>query len=111
MLVKDIVPGQQNGYRYSQYPYDLTNVGGRLFFRASDGLTPTFAGAELWSTDGTAAGTVRVKDIHPTGSSSPAYLTAVGSVVLFSASEGTNGTELWKSDGTEAGTGITPCWQ
>ena len=34
----------------------------------------------------------------------PNYLTAVGSTLFFSASDGTNGTELWKSDGTPAGT-------
>ena len=50
-------------------PGDLTNVNGTLFF------TPTTArhGVELWKSDGTAAGTVLVKDINPgTDSSDPA---------------------------------------
>ncbi|MGL5094852.1 MAG: hypothetical protein ACRDD1_04650, partial [Planctomycetia bacterium] len=37
-------------------------VGGLLFFRANDG---SGTGVELWKSDGTAAGTVLVKDIFP----------------------------------------------
>jgi ELWxxDGT repeat protein len=59
---------------------------------------------ELFKSDGTAAGTYMVKDICPSGSSSPNNLTAVGSEVYFSANDGTHGVELWKSDGTSAGT-------
>ncbi|NCR19167.1 MAG: hyalin, partial [Microcystis aeruginosa LL13-03] len=55
--------------------------------------------------DGTAAGTVLVKDIFPGSSSSaPRYLTAVGNTLFFTAIDGVNGRELWKSDGTAAGT-------
>ena len=71
-------------------------------------------GNELWKTDGTAAGTVLVKDINPGGysgyggyypdSSFPANLTNVGGTLFFTANDGINGAELWKSDGTTAGT-------
>jgi ELWxxDGT repeat protein len=74
-------------------------VGGTLYFRADDGNS----GFELWKSDGTEAGTVRVKDISG-GSLSPSDLTNVGGTIYFSANEGTSGYELWKSDGTEAGT-------
>ena len=43
-------------------------------------------------------------NISPSSSSSPYNLTKLGSIVVFSASDGTNGTELWKTDGTLAGT-------
>ena len=42
-------------------PSSLTGVGGTLFFTADDGIH----GRELWKSDGTRAGTVLVKDIHP----------------------------------------------
>jgi len=36
-------------------------MNGRLFFAADDGM----AGLELWTSDGTAAGTTLFKDINP----------------------------------------------
>ncbi len=62
-------------------------------------------GSELWKSDGTAAGTVLVKDIRQGGSSSvPQFLTNVNGTLYFSANDGVKGSELWKSDGTVAGT-------
>ena len=82
-------------------PYYLTAVGNTLYFVANDGTY----GYELWKSDGTAAGTVMVKDIYSgSSSSSPYYLTAVGNTLYFRANDGTNGYELWKSDGTASGT-------
>jgi ELWxxDGT repeat protein len=82
-------------------PSLLTAVGSRLYFRANDGTT----GRELWTSDGTAAGTVLLKDIFPgTSGSNPDYLTAVGGRLYFRANDGTTGVELWTSDGTAAGT-------
>jgi ELWxxDGT repeat protein len=60
---------------------------------------------ELWRTDGTEAGTYRVKDIRVgQAGSNIKWMTVVGSTLYFSANDGTSGDELWKSDGTEAGT-------
>lgn len=78
----------------------LTAVANQLYFAAND----TTHGVELWRSDGTDAGTVMVKDIHPTGSSSIASLTDVNGTLYFAANDGANGLELWRSDGTEVGT-------
>jgi ELWxxDGT repeat protein len=80
----------------------VTDVGGKVFFVANDGVH----GAELWVTNGTAAGTLMLKDINPNGGSSANYLTNVGGTLFFSAFDPTNGSELWKSNGTPAGTTI-----
>jgi ELWxxDGT repeat protein len=59
----------------------------------------------LWKSDGSAAGTVLVKDIRGGSSeSTPGQLTALGSSLLLAANDGTTGLELWRSDGTDAGT-------
>ncbi|WP_333819475.1 ELWxxDGT repeat protein [Ohtaekwangia sp.] len=80
--------------------YFLTDVNGTLFFNGRSS-----AGQELWKSDGTAAGTLLVKDINPgSTSSSPSSLVNVNGTLFFLANDGTTGTELWKSDGTEAGT-------
>ena len=70
--------------------------------RAGDGIH----GRELWTSDGTQAGTVLVKDIKPgrASGSFPSYLTAVGGRLFFTADDGKHGQELWRSDGTRAGT-------
>ena len=79
----------------------LTNVNGTVYFTANDGVH----GNELWKSDGTAAGTVLVKDISSgAGTSYPSNLTNVNGTLYFSANDGVNGRELWKSDGTAAGT-------
>ena len=65
-IVKDIYSGSST----SIYPYWLTAVGNTLYFGANDGTY----GDELWMSDGTASGTVMVKDIYSgSGSSSPDY--------------------------------------
>ena len=61
VLVKDIDPDDDGDYDDDSGPSYLTGVGGTLFFTADDGIH----GRELWKSDGTRAGTVLVKDIHP----------------------------------------------
>lgn len=75
-------------------------VGSSLYFSAAD----TSAGIELWKSDGTEAGTVRVKDLAPgLASSVPTSFAALGGRVVFSALDN-NTRRLWISDGTDAGT-------
>ncbi len=99
VLVKDINPGLAGSN--ALLTGKMINVGGTLFFRATEGTN----GVELWKSDGNAAGTVLVKNIHPgTYPSYPTALTNVGGTLFFSASDGIGNDGLRKSDGTEAGT-------
>lgn len=76
-------------------------MGGKLYFSAKGGAK----GRELWTSDGTEAGTLRVKDIKPgPGGSDPRELTVAGALLFFSADDGVTGNELWVTDGTGAGT-------
>src|SRR5262249_56380828 len=85
----------------SSNPSQIVAVGSTTYFTADDGVN----GVELWKSDGTAAGTVLVKDINPgSASSNPSSLTNVNGTLFFTASDGSTGVELWKSDGTAAGT-------
>ena len=94
LLVKDILAGAG-----ASNPANFTVVNGNLFFTASDSVN----GTELWRSDGTAAGTMLVKDIRA-DSSFPTNLTNVNGTLFFTANDGVNGIELWKSDGTAPGT-------
>ena len=95
--VSDIQPGPIFQGQGSSGIRSLTNVSGRLFFRAFDGDSE-----DLWTSDGSVGGT-HIIDIPTPGGSQPFWLTNVGGVLYFSATDG-NGFELWKSDGTNEGT-------
>lgn len=82
-------------------PQSLTEMGGKLYFSANDGIK----GRELYISDGTFDGTKRVKDIWVgKGSSNPSSLMALGDKLFFVARDGVNGSGLYVSDGTTAGT-------
>src|SRR5438093_87833 len=78
----------------------MTNVNGTIRY----GVFTTCC-SELWKSDGTAAGTVLVRDINR-GTAYPYALrgTNVNGTLLFAAFYPETGLELWKSDGTAAGT-------
>lgn len=85
-------------------PKSLTDVRGTLYFTAETGIT----GRELWLSDGTARGTMAIKDIsfNP-GQSNPDNLTTLSDrygTLLFTATDEDHGLELWRSDGTTSGT-------
>ena len=65
-------------------------------------------GEELWSTDGTDAGTFLVRDINPVSASSGIFgLTVVGTALFFSADDGTHGwgalAQRWNAAGHHVG--------
>jgi large repetitive protein len=85
----------------------LVSPDGLLYFQGQV-ESPGPVDPELWRSDGTSAGTWRVKDIAPGDNGSwPSGLVFFGGELLFTA-EGLSGTELWRSDGTEAGTTPIP---
>jgi RNA polymerase sigma factor (sigma-70 family) len=128
-MVKDIHPGKVGSFPNKNMG-NLTNVNGTLFFAADDGMH----GLELWKSDGTEAGTIMVKDLHPGPASSvewrrpgdtappglgeqahpgtlvqrhgldPQTMVGIGRALFFVADDGVDGYRLWKSDGTAAGT-------
>ena len=68
-----------------------------------DGYLGVFAGTtnnELWRSDGTVEGSLRVDDVY-TGSqgSYPSYLTSFNGLLYFAATTLTEGTELWSTVG------------
>ena len=76
-----------------------------FLFSGTDGVNE----AELWTSDGTEAGTFMVMDIEfsdTQGGSFPVDYTIMGNKAYFRAYDTTHGYELWVSDGTEAGTHI-----
>src|SRR5262249_2876433 len=80
--------------------HEIVAAGNTVFFAGADSA----GDLELWKTDGTDAGTLRVKDINSEGSSYPGLIAAVGGLVFFVADDGISGRELWRSDGTPEGT-------
>ncbi len=97
-MVKDINPG--SGSSLNQWDLYATVMGDLLFFAANDGAH----GEELWQSDGTAEGTMLVKDLRPGGDSWPKELYVFDDTLFFSAYDPTYGRELWTSDGTITGT-------
>lgn len=76
--------------------------GGRLYFSA----TSASDGFEVYSTDGTPAGTSLLTNIHPGAGvgADPKEFTVYHDRLFFSAATGASGRELWVTDGTAGGT-------
>ena len=92
-LLKDLLPG----FNVSSNPRGFTLLpDGRVVFGAFNGST-----TELWITNGTEAGTVRVADLlitDPVGTN-PQFLTRVGDSIYYSGL-GDDGQELWRVSAT-----------
>lgn len=104
-LVKDITDDAgtaQTFERSGEMQFrELVALGDTLLFTTWSPGT----GVELWSSDGTEAGTNVVRDVVPgPGSSYPTDLVPDGGTAFFAAWDPEHGRELWQTDGTEAGT-------
>ena len=106
-LLKDLTPGAEGSFLV-----DMTALGEQLvFFRQVTDPTTSAPRSELWTSDGTAAGTVRVKsslpEVIPSSgrrfNAAPAEVLKLGGTLLFLTQE-ENGPALWRTDGTKAGT-------
>jgi ELWxxDGT repeat protein len=98
-LLRDICPGA-----CGSFPFVPTPLGNRVLFVAFTGEEGR-DGQEIWRTDGTTAGTVRVTDFASSHPFEHDTSTAVVSgAVLFAAADGPHGSELWRTDGTRQGT-------
>lgn len=97
-LLKDINPGPD----WSQ-PDNLSDAGDRLFFTANDGLH----GRELWTSNGTEEGTVRLTDINSGDGDALAFnanILGVNGMGFFLARDSNKIDQLWSTDGTIEGT-------
>jgi ELWxxDGT repeat protein len=97
-LVKDLNATRSGGA--SSRPEDFTGYKGRVYFSA---YTPS-ADYEVWSTDGTEAGTIQVSNLPAVSNPTrPRTFRVVGGNLVFNASD-SHGEELWVTDGTREGT-------
>ncbi|MBX9700562.1 MAG: putative Ig domain-containing protein [Acetobacteraceae bacterium] len=96
-MVEEIAPGVTPAFTGGDFP--RARLGdGRVVFTASDGVT----GRELWITDGTADGTLMLKEIVPgiSGGNLRDFVSLPDGRVAFTAV----GDELWITDGSVGGT-------
>jgi ELWxxDGT repeat protein len=108
-LFREILPGLESGIPVlmpnlsfpGNGPWQPVHQGPVFYFLM--GLP--VAGVELWKSDGTADGTVKVKTIKTLDNAieSPSYV-YTSSGLYFVANDGIYGNELWKTDGTAGGT-------
>ncbi len=103
--ILDLHPGEQ-----WSVPIEFTSLRAFACFAADDSVKINHDGTatydrELFRTDGTAAGTYRVKDINPGFEpSTPTDFIRYQQRVVFRADDGIHGVELWQTNGTDGGT-------
>lgn len=98
------VTSSSHGFNFLRQPWNLVAADGVGYFvlpQGSDGNSR----AEVWRTDGTAAGTYLIKRFpFIVGGNSISSLTISEGRLLFSATSPESANEPWVSDGTSAGT-------
>lgn len=88
------------GFRSMDFYDRSANFNGYIFFSADDGTND----AQLWKTNGTEVGTVRVKILNPSDDGVGGSYIYTTNGIVFAGDDGTNGMEPWISDGTETNT-------
>jgi ELWxxDGT repeat protein len=91
-MVKDIRPGSA-----SSFPRVLGVLGDTVVIASFTGTLES----ELWTTDGTEAGTTMLRAYPDV---SPYSAVMVDGRILFAETDAEHGRELWRTDGTAAGT-------
>ncbi|MCP3097953.1 hypothetical protein LZ198_03580 [Myxococcus sp. K15C18031901] len=97
-LVEDLTPGPAP----TRIAFTAAQ-GGRLTFVREVPVAPGSTRVELWRTDGSSEGTVRLRDFGSTARLGNAAL-ALGDHLLFFLGPPGQGTLLWRTDGTSKGT-------
>lgn len=100
-MLKDINPGEGSSSSSMPYKTGLYHMF-NFYFIANDGTH----GYELWKTNGTAEGTVMVKDINPGTENSWAgsNLVTYHNKIYFAATPNSYNHHIFRTDGTAAGT-------
>lgn len=94
----------------SSDPLYFAEFGGLVYFVAADesrqaNVAQALPGQEIWRTDGSPEGTVRVIDFADLESEGfPSELTVMGNHIYFASDAFGLGDELWRTDGTAEGT-------
>lgn len=101
-LLRDLCPGPCRGAgSVDDAGWVSLASGNRLLFSGNNGVR----GFELWTTDGTAAGTRLVRDLCRGGCSSEPFALNAGTGEAFLLARNVDGVpQLWRSDGTSPGT-------
>ena len=90
--------------------YSLLKSGSTFYHTSMNNMVYFESNNELWKTDGTIIGTVKVSSINPFKQSTHGIvigeqeMTVLNNEIYFPVDDATNGAELWKSDGTNSGT-------
>jgi ELWxxDGT repeat protein len=105
VMIVDINPGKYTsgilkGFPYESIPDQFAEMNGTVYFTASDGGNAF--DTELWKSDGTVAGTMKVKDVPGTDIRPKDPINLNGTLMFTADWYGHN--QLWRSDGTDAGT-------